>query len=287
MKKINLVTLIFAMVFYSCDNQPLGDFNRRVELEGEHNFRDLGLYKTNDNNTIRKGLLYRSGSLYKLTANDTIKLNELGIKTVVNFLTASEIEAQGGDKLPHGVKSIFLPIEGMGNEIDDLIIARKTGDFSKIPTDLTYSVHKILPESGKSSYTKLFEILADSTNYPIIFHCSHGVHRTGTAAALILSALNVPWQTISEDYMLSNEYRLPGSIKRIHYLDSIAQLNPDVTDKESNRKNIESFYLLKPEYIDGTKSHILDNYGSFESYLQSANISREEIDEIRNILLLK
>ena len=287
MKKLNLAVLLFTMAFYSCNNQKSEDFNRRVDLEGEHNFRDLGSYKTNDNSTIRKGLLYRSGSLFKLTSNDTIKLKELGIKTVVNFLTASEIEAQGGDKLPQGVNSIFLPIEGMGNEIDDLIIARNTGDFSKIPIDLTYNVHKILPETGKSSYTKLFEILADSTNYPIIFHCSHGVHRTGTAAALILSSLNVPWQTISEDYMLSNEYRLSGSKKRIQYLDSIAQLNPDVADKESNRKNIESFYLLQPEYIDGTKSHILDNYGSFASYLESANISKEEIDEIKKILLIK
>ncbi len=272
---------------YSCDNQPKEDFKRRVELDGEHNFRDLGLYKTNDKQSIRKGLLYRSGSLYKLTSNDTNKLNELGIKTVVNFLTASEREAQGSDKLPDGVNSIFLPIEGMGNEIDDLIIARKTGNFSKIPSDLTYNVHKILPESGKSSYAKLFEILADSTNYPIVFHCSHGVHRTGTAAALVLSTLNVPWQTISEDYMLSNEYRLAGSKKRIHYLDSIAQLNPQVSDKELNKKYIESFYILQPDYIDGTKSHILDNYGSFESYLQSANVSQDQMDMIRNILLIK
>jgi len=287
MKILNLIALIFVITFCSCDNQPSEDFNRRVELEGENNFRDLGLYKTNDNNIIKKGLLYRSGSLYKLTSNDTVKLKELGIKTVVNFLTVSEIEAQGGDKLPHGVNTIFLPIEGMGNEIDDLIIARKTGDFSKIPSSLNFSIHKILPEAAKSSYTELFEILADSNNYPIVFHCSHGVHRTGTATALLLSSLNVPWKTISEDYMLSNEYRLPESKKRIHYLDSIAQLNPDVDDKELNRKNIESFYLLQDEYIDGTKSHILDKYGSFESYLQSANVSQEQMDRIRNILLIK
>ena len=54
-----------------------------------------------------------------------------------------------------------------------------------------------------------------------------------------------------------------------------------------NLKNIEAFYLLQPEYLEGTKSHILDNYGSFESYFESANISQEEIDEIRNILLVK
>jgi len=287
MKTFTIVVIIIATTFYSCNKQASRDFDRKVELEGEHNFRDLGAYQTSNSKAVKKGLLYRSGTLYKLTPNDITKLEELGIKTVVNFLTESERENQGADQLPQGVKSIFLPIEGMGDEIDDLIIARKTGDFSRIPSDLTYNVHRILPESGKSSYGKLFEILADSTNYPIVFHCSHGVHRTGTAAALILNTLGVSWQTISEDYMLSNEYRLAESTKRVEQLDAIAQDNSDVTDKAINRKNIEAFYLLQPEYIEGTRSHILDTYGSFESYLQSSDISQEQIEIIRNILLEK
>lgn len=270
---------------HSCGNHPKEEFKRKVELDGEDNFRDLGMYHTDENMTLRKGLIYRSGSLDKLTSNDQSKLKELGIKTVVNFLTPSEIEALGGDKIPEGVHSVFLPIEGMGDEIDDLIIARKSGDFSKIPSDLTYKIHEILPESGKASYQQLFEILADSTSYPLVFHCSHGVHRTGTAAALLLSTLHVPWETISKDYMLSNEYRLEGSLKRIQYLDSIAQLNPDLDDKEANKKHIESFYLLQPTYIDGTRSHILENYGSFEAYLESANVSEEQLEMIRRILL--
>lgn len=287
MKYLNLLTLVFIVALYSCSNQASTDFNRRVEMEGEHNFRDLGAYETSDNNAIKKGLLYRSGTLYKLTPNDVAKFKKLGIKTVVNYLTESERANQGADKLPQGVKSIFLPIEGGGNIVDDIIIARKTGDFSKIPSDLNYELHKMLPETGKKSYSKLFDVLADESNYPILFHCSHGVHRTGTAAALILTTLGVPWQTISEDYMLSNEYRLAESTRRVDQLDEIAKNNPNVTDKAVNRKNIEAFYLLQPEYIDGTRLHILDKYGSFDAYLQSADVSQEQIDIIRNILLEK
>jgi len=287
MKYLKLIYIASTLAFYSCNNQPSHEFNRKIELEGEHNFRDLGAYKTNSNKTITEGLIYRSGTLYKLTDKDINQLEELGIKTVVNFLTESERENQGADKLPPNVKSIYLPIEGLGSEVDDLIVARKTGDFSKIPTDFNYNIHKILPETGKPSYSELFNVLADESNYPIVFHCSHGVHRTGTAAALLLNLLGVPWQTIREDYMLSNEYRLNESTRRIDQLDAIAQDNPDVTDKVMNRKNIEAFYLLQPEYIDGTKSHIIENYGSFESYLKSANVSQEQIDLIKNILIEK
>jgi protein-tyrosine phosphatase len=42
----------------------------------------------------------------------------------------------------------------------------------------------------------------------VVYHCSHGVHRTGTATAILLSALGVPWETVPEDYLLSNKYRV-------------------------------------------------------------------------------
>ncbi|QTN39758.1 tyrosine-protein phosphatase [Cryomorphaceae bacterium] len=285
MKFRNSLLVVLFLAFYACSFQHSNEYNRKVELEGEHNFRDLGAYRTTDNQAIKKGLLYRSGTLHKLTDNDIEILEERGIKTVINFLTKSERENQGADRLPQNVKSINLPIEGFGSEVDDLIVARKTGDFSKIPADLNYSIHQVLPNTGKQSYAELFSVLADESNYPIVFHCSHGVHRTGTAAALILSILGVPWQTISDDYMLSNEYRLAESTRRVDQLSAIAEDNPSITDKAINRKNIEAFYFLQPEYIDGTKSYILENYGSFESYLQSADISQEQLEQIRNILL--
>jgi len=287
MNYFKLSVLILFFTLYSCNKKPSNDFNRRIELEGEHNFRDLGAYQTFDNNAVKKGLLYRSGTLYKLTPDDITQFEELGIKTVVNFLTESERENQGADKLPHGVKSIILPIEGLGSEVDDLIIARKTGDFSKIPANFNYNIHKVLPETGKDSYAKLFDILSDERNYPIVFHCSHGVHRTGTAAALILNSLGVPWESIREDYMLSNEYRLSESTRRVEQLYGIAQDNPEVTDKVINKKNIEAFYLLQPEYIDGTRSYILEEYKSFESYLKTADVNQGQIEKISEILLEK
>ena len=261
------------------------EFDRKIVLDGEHNFRDLGAYESSDQKQIRKGMVYRSGSLHKLTSKDTAKLAEMGIRTVVSFLTPSEIENQGEDILPEGVQSINLPIEGLGNEVVDLIAARKTGDFSKIPTDFNYSIHGILPETGKAAYSELFQILSDEKNYPLVFHCSHGVHRTGTATSLLLSSLGVPWETIRSDYMLSNSYRLPESQKRIEALDSLSLANEEVKDKEMNRKYIEAFYLLQPEYIDGTRSHIMEEYGSFEAYFQSAGVGEKKIEEVQKILL--
>ncbi|MCT4624426.1 MAG: tyrosine-protein phosphatase [Schleiferiaceae bacterium] len=290
--KQTLFLIFGCIVAFSCTTQNKPDtaedtkpeFDRRIQLEGEHNFRDLGGYQTAQNQSLKKGMIYRSGSLHKLTVHDQNKLEELGIKTVVNFLTPNEIAKQGEDLLPEGVVTINLPIEGMGNEVDDLIEARITGDFSKIPIDFNYNIHEILPESGKEQYAAFFEVIMDSNNYPLVFHCSHGVHRTGTATALLLSAMNVPWETIRQDYVLSSEYRLPESTRRIKQLDSLARFN-GVTNPEENLNYINAFYLLQPEYIDGTKEHIEKDYSSFDSYLNTIYMSQEKIDYLKTQLL--
>ena len=58
-----------------------------MPLDGQPNFRDVGGYKTEDGKTVKRGLVYRSGELPRLTDKDVAKLEQLGIKTVVNFLT--------------------------------------------------------------------------------------------------------------------------------------------------------------------------------------------------------
>lgn len=279
------VTLFIALSISACTTSSNESFNRKIEMQGEHNFRDFGEYEAENGKHIKKGMLYRSGSLHKLTDEDQQKLEEMGVKTVVNFLMPQEIEKMGEDKLPPNIQSVYLPIDGKGNEVDKLIEARETGNFEQISTDFNYSIHKILPETGKDAYAELFNVLADPTNYPIVFHCSHGIHRTGTASALIMSALNIPWGTVEEDYMLSSTYRHKESTARVNFLDSIARLNPEVENKEQNRADIEAFYFLKPAYIQGTQSHIMEEYGSFKNYFEEAGITTEQRKTIQSILL--
>ena len=266
-------------------NSSIVHFQRHVVLNGQSNFRDLGNYKTSDNNELKPGMVYRTGTLSKLSDADIQIIASLNIKTVVNFLTEEEINKRGDDRLPEGVRSVYLPIGGQNNEVADLLVARQDGNFLKIPADFNFEVHAMLTEDGKEEYAQLFHFLADPKNYPIVFHCSHGVHRTGTAAALILSTLGVPWETVREDYLLSNEYRKEEVDKRLEALFLLADENPEIINKEENQNNISAFYVLKGEYVDGTNTAVEANYGSFDKYLDSIGVSSDGITKIRNILL--
>ena len=289
-RKLIFLHILFLLVI-SCNSRDKRsnetNAERIITLQGQNNFRDLGNYSTTDGETLKSGKVYRSGTLSRLTEDDKAIIESLGIKTVVNFLTEEEITKRGADKLPESVTSVHLPISGDNDEVLIALKARQTGDFSDVPVELNFNIHKLLPEAGKDSYYQLFKLLADSSNYPVVIHCSHGVHRTGTASALLLSLLDVPWSQIESDYLISNKSREHESTRRIHQLDSMARQNFDNLDYEKNRENIEAFYILKREYIQGTKSYIEETYGSFDKYFEDLGLSENDILNIKQILIEK
>ncbi|WP_425091780.1 tyrosine-protein phosphatase [Tropicimonas sp. S265A] len=261
-------------------------------LEGQPNFRDLGGYQTTDGRTIRTGLVYRSGELPRTTDADLETLKRLGVRTVVNFLTDGETEFRGPDRLPEGVREISLPITGDVGGIPDaanmLVEARKTGDFRNFPPEFNPLVHEELVSGlADDQYTALFEVLADEANYPIVFHCSHGIHRTGTAAALVLTALGVSWDVVREDYLRSNVTRADEVAPRIEDLKTLAtafEMSPE--ERARNSASIEAFYVLEPEYIDASRTKAAQRFGSLDAYIsEGLNQSPADLERLRAFLL--
>lgn len=266
------------------------DDRRDVRLDGQPNFRDLGGYKTSDGRTVKSGLIFRSGELPRLTDDDVSKLQELGIKTVVNFLTDEEIKARGEDRLPDNVKMTRLPIAGGdaggGGLAGAILEARQKADFSKVPVELNPDIHRMLIRDTKKQYATLLRQLADPEKRPLVFHCSHGVHRTGTAAAIVLSALGVPWETVRKDYLLSNECRKEEVAKRLKQLREQAAKNQGITPQQVDATNMKAFYILEPSYIDASLEEAVKQHGSMEKYIRDGlGITKDELTRLRSSLL--
>jgi protein-tyrosine phosphatase len=265
-------------------DEPGTSPNQRVALEGQPNFRDIGGYKTKNGKTVKPGLVYRSGELPRLTDNDLAKLKQLGIKTVVNFLTDAETKDRGKDRLPEGVREVLQPIESDDGLVGAANQARKTADFSKVPPDLNPQFHRILVNDATKQYARLLKEVAQADE-PIVFHCSHGIHRTGTATAILLWTLGVPWETIREDYLLSNECRKVEIEKRISQLRQLAANNQEVRPEEVDMTNINAFYILQGNYIDATRDEILKKYGSIDGYLNKGlGLTKRDIQKLRERL---
>ena len=65
------------------------------------------------------------------------------------------------------------------------LVALKSGDFPAIPAELNPEIHRILIHDGETQYAALLRLIADPANRPLVFHCSRGVHRTGTGAGRV------------------------------------------------------------------------------------------------------
>lgn len=270
-------------------SQETKDAPRHIKLEGQSNFRDVGGYRTKDGKVVKSKTIYRSGELPNLTDQDLDTLSGLKIRTVVNFLTDQEIEAHGGDRLPSGVRSINRPIDSdVGDLAQTILQARKDADFSKVPPELNPQIHRLLidDKTARVEYANLLRLAANPENRPLVFHCSHGIHRTGTGTAILLWSLGVPWETIREDYLLSNKYREEEIKKRLDYFRNAAAKKQGVSPEVVDMTNFESFYILKGDYIDAARDQIVKKYGGIEGYLKDGlKLTKAEIGRLREQLL--
>ena len=262
--------------------------SRHIKLEGEPNFRDIGGYKTHDGKTVKWRQVFRSGELGQLSDADVETLDKLQLKTVVNFLLPEEIKRHGQDRLPKGVNRVFDPITGKRSAELSMAAqdAIRSGDFDALPAKLNLEIHAILMDEAKEQYARLLRTLADPEKRPVAFHCSHGVHRTGTATAIVLSALGVPWETIREDYLLTNQLRHDVTERTLDRIRTQVADERNIKPEDVDLSDVEAFYVLEGSYIDGALRAAKQQYGSMEGYIRDGlGITDAEITQLKSALL--
>jgi protein-tyrosine phosphatase len=174
--------------------------DRVLPLQGGQNFRDLGGYRTADGRTVKWGMLYRSGSMHDLTPADFTALAARGIRTVCDFRDNKE-RASAPVAWPDAHVPAVLA-DDYDLDLDLRAFAQPGLDGPKARAIMAAFYTK-LPFQFAGAYRRMFAELA-AGHAPLAFNCSAGKDRTGVAAALLLSVLGVPYETVAEDYLLSN-----------------------------------------------------------------------------------
>lgn len=231
------------------------DERRRVLFEGAANFRDLGGYPAIDGRRTRWERLYRADNLAGLTEADLLRLEALGLATLIDFRTPMERQASP-DRLPAGslvrrVELGFLPAGTL-----DMLKLVKSGTIS--PPELERRVmaqYRLFCVDHNEEYRQALAIALEPDSYPLLIHCTSGKDRTGFASALLLMALGVSRETVFDDYDLTNLYR---------------RAVPQLFGPETPEEIVTILLSARPKYLEAALDEIDRVYGSFEAYLEAA-----------------
>ena len=241
-----------------------------LPLQGGRNFRDLGGYKTRSGQRVRSGHIYRSGSLSALTDEDYEALSERGIETIVDLRSNKEREKEPTNWRAGDVEFLDQDYEHLDNlaKNDTWMDQLRAHDATE-QTAITgmSNFYRVAPYMFAPIYSQIFERLV-KMDTPLLFHCAAGKDRTGVMAALILTVLEVPRETIFEDYLLTD--RLLDFVAE-YETGQERQIAPNVPQgafKDLPVHIVAPVFRSDPRYLEAAFDQIETDFGHVDGYLE-------------------
>ena len=243
--------------------------NRTINMAGALNFRDLGGVSASKKKLVRKGVLFRSDGLSRLTENDLKLFEKLKINSVIDLRHTEEI-VKAPDKLPQnmsinqltcgfyaeGTKELFESVNsGLINANESRALMRKV--YAKMPIAHTQEIQQIIKH------------VLNHSSLPCLIHCMSGKDRTGLVIAIILKAIGVPMNIIMEDYEMSN-----GDYQKV-----------DVFGPKALPESVSVVMAADATYLEASFNAIKEVYTTFDNYLATGLVlHKTDIEKLKSLL---
>ncbi|MCH2169225.1 tyrosine-protein phosphatase [Myxococcota bacterium] len=239
---------------------------RRLDLRGCNNFRDLGGYPTRDGRRVGWRLLFRADGLSHLTPEDVAYLrDEIELGDIIDLRSTRELEIDGRGLLEQeSIRFHHLPLFDGNAPVPD-----------KAPAELSLGeMYLGMTEFAKLAIARIVETLASSER-AAVYHCAAGKDRTGVISAILLGILGVEDEVIVADYAATRE-TLDAIVERLNesggYRDMWKELPP-----ETLHANPETMVAL----LDGLR----ERHGSMDAYALSAGVNESSLVALRERVL--
>ena len=138
---------------------------RFVDLNGAHNFRDLGGLPTADGAVTRTGVMFRSDALHHLEPADVDRLVGLGMRTIIDLRSRVELERTGRGPLEDtDIGWLHAPLTNSDGGVQALPPALAEGDLGR------HYVESL--DDRTETLAQVITHLATSEYVPAVFHLS-------------------------------------------------------------------------------------------------------------------
>ena len=241
---------------------------RRIEMEGVSNFRDLGGYETADGRRVKWRTVFRSDTMATLTDRDIDAVRELGVTTVCDLRYAEERQNEPSRLLDHeSVEVLALGLEARpgASFLDSFQLSDDPAQLAERYLTENYQQYPFL---YGNAYRTIFQRVTAGER--LIVHCTAGKDRAGTAAAMLLTALGVSRETVFEDYLLTNAYWDRGGREK-----------PGMDDE-----TVAAIFSAREKYLNAAFGAIEARHGTVETYLTDyLGLTETEREALRDACL--
>ncbi|MBP5694351.1 MAG: tyrosine-protein phosphatase [Bacilli bacterium] len=241
---------------------------KKLDFKKIKNARDFAGTKNKEGKIIPSGIFIRSGNLANIKFSDKFQLkHKYKIKTIIDLRTEKEV-AEKPDKKIRGIKYLNYSLI---NQSAEGITHEKDRQHSNNLQGLERMYEQIvLDDFAIDSLKKIFKVLTDINNFPILFHCSVGKDRTGIVTLFLLSLLDVERSKIDKDYLESNVICIPES-ERVYERVLEKTMNHTLANK------IRLTHIVDIKYLDAAVNAINEKFGSVDNYIKDViGITDEE-----------
>jgi protein-tyrosine phosphatase len=223
---------------------------RRLELEGITNFRDLGGYQTTTGDSVKWRTIFRSDTLSSLSDRDMETVCDLGVNAAFDLRYGDERQLEPSRFLGHDqveVLEMGLDERPDGKTLDSYERTIVTAEAAKAYMTDSYRNYPFL-------YAQTYRLMVERViaGEKVVVHCTAGKDRAGTAAAMMLTILGVPRDTVFEDYMLTNQY-----------WDRAGRERP-----EMDEQTVANIFSAREDYLSAAFASIESKCGTIDAYLK-------------------
>ena len=283
-----LILSFIMTIFCSCQAENLNEGmelkNQLIGITSAHNARQLGGYRIGKK-TVKDGLLIRSAAISGLTDTDSALLaDKYKVQRVYDFRGHEESLASP-DVIPGSARYLSLSISFGGSENmavknqsqeEMIMMLLQYADNPLVQDMCAHMYDKIFfEESSHEVYRKFFSDLLslDPEDGAVLWHCTQGKDRAGSASAMLLAALGADRDLIMADFTLSKDY-----------YDPIASRIPVETDVQRNV--INTLISANPVVFEKTLDKVDAEYGSLRNYLtECIGVTPEMMETLRDRFL--
>lgn len=261
---------------------------RDLRLAGAPNFRDAGGYGTAGGLRLRTRVLFRSGDLSRLTAEDVTLLRELPLRVVMDLRSEAErgrrpsrLPEQGVELLRYG-SQVVTSTTGRYSGLRD-ILAQEPG--AAAARRMMLETYGLLPLQCAPAIGRVINRLIEG-GLPLLIHCTAGKDRTGFVCACLHRLLGVPEEQFYQDYLRSGDiFRGGAPADREAMLTATAQAIEDTIGIAVSRDALEVIGSVEREYLAAAFATVDREFGSIELYVRSCGVDARAVERLRERML--